>query len=248
MEKICLFFMVVFISGCACHRGDAVYQYSAIGAFMRGVYDGGKRAGELKSAGDLGLGTFNGIDGEMIVLDGRVYQARSDGSVRIVPDGVLMPFAQVKYFRPDMVLEIGKPMSMEEFKAYLSEVLGTKNRFAALRIDGEFSYVKARSIGRQDEPYKPFQQVVPSQCVFEFRNSPGTLVGFYSPEFFPEVSAPGYHFHFLDSARGRGGHVLDVVVTKGTLRIDLASGLSLDLPGDDKFLGADFSAAQGTYK
>ena len=37
--------------------------------------------GRLKQHGDFGLGTFEGIDGEMTVLDGHFYHFRSDGIV-----------------------------------------------------------------------------------------------------------------------------------------------------------------------
>ena len=57
--------------------------------------------GTLRKYGDLGLGTFEQLDGEMVVVDGRVFQVRSNGSVREVADHVMTPFATVTRFRPD---------------------------------------------------------------------------------------------------------------------------------------------------
>lgn len=38
---------------------------------------------ELLAQGDLDLGTFEDVDGEMIVIDGKCYRALDDGSVVI---------------------------------------------------------------------------------------------------------------------------------------------------------------------
>lgn len=39
--------------------------------------------------GDTGIGTFEGLNGEMIMLDGTVYQALGDGRVIVAPDNTI---------------------------------------------------------------------------------------------------------------------------------------------------------------
>ena len=64
----------------AAHRcGREVYQTSTMGALLDGVYEGDVTTRELLRHGDFGLGTFNRLDGEMLVLDGVCYQLRGDG-------------------------------------------------------------------------------------------------------------------------------------------------------------------------
>ena len=58
-----------------------LFQASTIAALLEGAYDGDLSFAELAEHGDLGLGTLNGLDGEMIALDGRFYRADVDGSV-----------------------------------------------------------------------------------------------------------------------------------------------------------------------
>ena len=68
------------------HRDQAdhaVYQTSTMGALLDGVYDGDVTIAELLRHGDFGLGTFNHLDGEMLVLDGVCYQLRGDGSAAV---------------------------------------------------------------------------------------------------------------------------------------------------------------------
>ena len=77
----------------------AIYQTSTLDAILDGAYDGDVTIAELAERGDLGLGTLDGLDGEMIVLDGEFHQARADGSVRRVGPDELTPFAVVTRFR-----------------------------------------------------------------------------------------------------------------------------------------------------
>ena len=49
--------------------------------------------------GESGLGTFEGLHGEMIILDGEIYQAAGD--VRRRSDDFLGPFASITHFRED---------------------------------------------------------------------------------------------------------------------------------------------------
>lgn len=62
-----------------------LFQYNTLGALMAGLYGGTLTVGELLEHGDLGLGTLDSIDGELIVLDGKAYQAKgSEGKVEVV--------------------------------------------------------------------------------------------------------------------------------------------------------------------
>ena len=44
------------------------------------------KVADIRRHGDFGLGTFDSLDGEGIMLDGRCWQARGDGSVIEAPD------------------------------------------------------------------------------------------------------------------------------------------------------------------
>ena len=81
------------------HAGE-IYQISTISSLLAGGYDGDTTVAELLRHGGFGLGTFNGVDGEMMVLDGRVYRGTIDGRAHAVADSALTPFAVVVAFRP----------------------------------------------------------------------------------------------------------------------------------------------------
>ena len=85
---------------------DALFQVSTIDALSSGLYDGVATVGEIRQRGDFGSGTFEGLDGELIALDGTVYQAQSDGTVKKADPSMKVPFAEMKFFRQDLVFDI----------------------------------------------------------------------------------------------------------------------------------------------
>ena len=58
-----------------------LFQASTIGALLDGAFDGDLSFAELAEHGDLGLGTVNALDGEMIALDGEFFRADVGGGV-----------------------------------------------------------------------------------------------------------------------------------------------------------------------
>src|SRR5665647_3590613 len=72
---------------------DVLYQVSTINALLQGVYDGVIPIGELETHGDFGIGTFDGLEGEMLALDGNYYQIKTDGIAYPVSENMTTPFA-----------------------------------------------------------------------------------------------------------------------------------------------------------
>ena len=225
-----------------------LFQASTIGALLEGAYDGDLSFAELAEHGDLGLGTFNGLDGEMIGLDGRFYRAAVDGSVGEVDPGERTPFAVVTRFAPAIDAEVAGPLEHDALLAELDALIPDGAASCAIRIDGRFELVRARSVPRQRPPYRPLTEVVAEQRVFELRDAVGTMVGFRFPAYVEGIEVSGFHLHFVDAARERGGHVLDSRAA-GPLRVrlDPSSELHVELPPGvelgDPMLAADTHAA-----
>ena len=72
-----------------------------IGALVQGIYERAVSSTFLLNYGDFGIGTFDNLDGEMVVLDGVIYQVRSDGIVNKIVDDIGTPFAVVVKFAAD---------------------------------------------------------------------------------------------------------------------------------------------------
>ena len=215
-----------------------LYQVSIINALLQGVYDGATSIGELRRHGDFGIGTLNGLDGELVGLEGRFYQVRSDGTVHQLEDDAGVPFATVIEFEAQEHVNLPGAANFAALGAALDSRLGSLNSVAAVRIHGQFPWLKVRSVPRQTPPYKPLAEVVDKQSVFEFVAMAGTLVGFRTPDFMRGLNVPGWHFHFLSDDGDHGGHVLELRLEPVIADIDYADKLEVALPNDRAFSGA----------
>jgi acetolactate decarboxylase len=222
-----------------------IFQNSTINALLEGVYDGALTYGELREHGDFGLGTFNGLDGEMVAVDGDFYQVKSDGRAYPVTDDQRTPFATVLFFRPTITVAVNGPLDFERFQHWVDGLVDGPNLFYAVRVDGRFPSVTVRSVPRQQKPYPPLADVAKTQPVFRLGDVSGTLVGFRFPDFARGLNVPGFHLHFLTDDRTAGGHVLDLSVASGELAIDASARFHLELPTDPSFLHADLAHDQG---
>jgi acetolactate decarboxylase len=132
-----------------------LFQASTIGALLDGAYDGDLTFAELSEHGDLGLGTVNALDGEMIAVDGRFYRADAAGAIHPVPPGERTPFAVVTRFEATIDATIEGPASHEEMLERLDRLAPDDASSFAVRLDGRFEWVRARSVPRQAPPYLP---------------------------------------------------------------------------------------------
>ena len=170
--------------------------------------------------GDFGLGTFTGLDGEMVVTGGTCYQVKADGIARPCDPSSGVPFAAVTYFSPDLTVPDIVAGNMTELTAVLDRSLPDRKLFYAIRIEGTFPYIRARSPPAQAKPYPALADALAHQAVFEFRNVTGTVIGFYTPASAAGLNVAGYHLHFITADRTRGGHVLDISTGGNTAELD----------------------------
>ena len=236
---------------------DAIYQVSLLDGLMQGDYDGTATVGQLLQEGNTGLGTFDKLDGEMIVLDGVVYKAKSDGSVEVAGDSQTVPFAAVTNFDEDIVaIPLSSIADVDSLKAALDDIIaqqtGDFNRFYVAEIKGNFDVVQVRSVPIQSKPYKPLAEVTKDQSEFAYENIAGTAVAMRFPDYMGGINLPGWHLHFLSDDKSKGGHVLDLQLADGTVSMDTVLAFQLVAPGTEAFadldLGADLSQQTGAVE
>jgi acetolactate decarboxylase len=216
----------------------AIFQTSTVAALLGGVYDGDMTIAELLTHGDFGLGTFNHLDGEMVVLDGVCFHLHADGSVQVAASGDRTPFAAVTYFAPTVSIPIRSPLTKDEVHTLIGANIDSGNLVHAIRITGRFASVRTRTVTEQHLPYKPLLEAAGTPQENEFHEVDGVLAGFLTPAFEQGVSVAGYHLHFIDHQRGRGGHSLDFVLTEGVIDISTSAELHVSLPRTAEFMAA----------
>jgi acetolactate decarboxylase len=207
------------------------YQVSTISSLLAGGYDGDTTVGQMLRHGDFGLGTFNGVDGEMMVLDGRVYRATVDGRTHLVASTELTPFAVVVPFRPHTSMPVGTGESLDQFEAALDALPYSASRVLAVRVDSRFQAVQIRSEPKQSPPYRPLVEVIKTQqVVHTLDDVQGTLMAFRFPAAASSVNVAGWHFHFLSADKTHGGHVLGLTTGDGLALVEEISDLRISFP------------------
>jgi acetolactate decarboxylase len=215
------------------------FQISTLDALNQGVYKGAIDFGALKQQGNFGLGTFEGLDGEMIALNGKFYQVKADGIAYPVTNEMQTPFAAMTFFRREQTIRLPGPIRYQDLQQRLDRQLSTRNLPYAIRIQGTFPSLTLRSVPKQAEPYPPLSDVVNrQQQVFELQNVRGTLVGFRMPQYLKSVNAVGYHFHFLTHDRKAGGHVLSGNFLNPVADIETLYNWQMMLPNHTAFAQA----------
>jgi acetolactate decarboxylase len=203
---------------------EMIYQISTYDSLNKGGYEGIVPLKDITKHGDFGIGTFEGINGEMVFVDNIIYQVTVDGKVHPKNGNninrELTPYAVVTYFDTDIQKALANTENYATLQNLITNELPNKDNFYAVRIDGTFDYIKTRSVPAQTKPYPPLPEVVKQQATFEFTNIKGTLVGFWCPQYVGGVNVAGFHLHFLTSDRTAGGHALELKLKEGTLKID----------------------------
>jgi acetolactate decarboxylase len=217
---------------------STLYQISTSSALVEGVYSGSIPSSVLLEHGDFGLGTFEDLDGEMVILDGQIYQVADRVSHRT--DDFLVPFASITHFRAKSYFEIDNVACLKGIELACDQQRISDNLFYALRLDGSFETIHARAVHAVPRNTR-LLDAAKTQLEFRFENIEGTLVGFWSPRYSSSFSIPGYHLHFISKDRTKGGHVLDCTTQKLKAGIQVLSEYDIRLPDSGPFLTANLS-------
>ena len=240
--------LVLSVLGCAAFAGepvsDKLFQVALLQSLMQGEYDGMISVGELKTYGDTGIGTFQSVNGELIMLDGVVYRALWDGSVEVVPDDETVPFSNVTFFDADIKKENVNTSSIKELKEILTSIAKGqgKNQFYMAKVKGLMPSMLVRSELAQEKPYKTLNAALETdQREFSYENVNGTIVALYCPDYMDGLNTPGWHLHFVSHDRTKGGHVLELDVNSCKVELDIMSSFAMIIPNDSGFNDKDLA-------
>lgn len=229
---------------------ETVYQVALLQSLTQGYYDGVIKVSELKEHGDTGIGTFEGVNGEMIVLDGTVYQALGDGSVQVADDNETVPFSNVTFFDNDISETLSQTKDINTLKESLTNTVNKngKNLFYMVKIKGTFDKMNVRSELKQEKPYKTLDKALATdQREFNYEKIAGTVVALYCPDYMGGLNTPGWHFHFISDDKTKGGHILELSFESAQAEFDSTQDFDMYLPENPDFqkieLAKDVSSA-----
>ena len=232
----------LLLTWCCCNVKDTetLNQISLLQWLTLWDYYGSKSIKEVKELGNIWLGTFDGLNGELIMLDGTIYRANDELSIEVPADDELIPFANVTFFDNDLEYELNNINSIEYLKTELNKKIEElwNNRIYVIALSWNFNSMHIRSERKQEEPYKPLVDVLRvDQTEKTLDNVEGTIVALYTPDYMWDLNAAGWHFHFITKDKQTGGHVLNLDFANGTIIWDFTDNFKLHLP-DGKFFKA----------
>ncbi len=199
---------------------DITSQAGIFSVLEAGSYDRITTVDEMNTYGDLGVGGFEKMDGELIQLNGTIYQVTSDGVVHIPPGDTGITFMNTVKFNPEMSHVFSNPENLTELEDELNQSFPSQDNIYAIRIDGFFPEMKVRSVPEQKKPYPPLSSVIANQSVFNLTNTTGTISGFWFPAWMQGVNYAGFHLHYISEDRTSGGHILGFTMENGTALVD----------------------------
>ena len=218
---------------------NKMYQVSTLQALALGYSKAVINVEELLQEGDTGLGTFEDVNGEMIVMDGHCFRADQNGNITTVSSNTGVPFAAVAKLYGDQQFTLRNMPDITSVRAELTRKIEERfglNSMHVVRIDGVFEKVDARSEAPYRSHHITLKEVLgQTQKAFLFENIRGSLVGVYFPDYMDGINLPGWHLHFLAEDRSKGGHVFDVSILDGNAKVDRITSISIDFPKEAAF-------------
>jgi len=255
MKNYLILFLVLILIGCHSLQKDKTttkrandakantfFQYNIWGAFVNRVFDGDYTVKELKLKGDFGLGSFDMLDGEMVMLDGIAYRIREDGIVSEGNDADEIVYADATFFHQESQYSTAEEVNFDTLRKVLNSHLPSPNNFYALKITGEFDSIKLGGLHKQTAPFeKGLDFLIPTRPIFIGEKIKGTMIGFYCPSFIGDINAAGFHFHFISEDKKLGGHVMEIKATN-SLKVSMQKLVNYEfkLPESEAFEKVQF--------
>lgn len=222
-------------------KDNTLFTAGHAAAFIGGLYDGYYSYSKLKQQGNFGLGAPDKLDGELLILNNKIYQTQASGKTFEVKDSELTSFAVVNFFHADKIVRTTARMNKEKLFTYLDSILPQQNNIYAIHIKGSFGNIKTRAFPAvTQKPYVALASMLPQQHFFNFDNTEGDLVGYRIPAYMEGPNISGYHFHFISANKQNGGHIIDLLTGDITIEIDLLTAFTVDLPTSKDFINFDF--------
>ena len=221
-------------------KENKLFQVGTLNSLMMGDYHGSVSVKDLLKEGNVGIGTYDGLDGEAIIVNGKAYDGRADGKVYEMNDNDTLPFSTVSHFDETVEENNISFSSIEEFKQKMEAYLPSHNFFYMIKMEGTFN-VRVRSCFKQKEPYEPLYKVACDQREFQYEDVDGYVIGVYCPNYIEGMNLPGWHIHFLSKDFSKGGHILKVDGNNIKFKINQLNGWNVYLPHTEGFSNWDLT-------
>lgn len=205
-----------------------VHQIGTYDYLTKPDYDGLAPIDSASAGTTQGLGTFDRLDGELVMIAGQMYRVGTDGTPVRIDGTQSSPFFESVRFAPTASGPVAPGTTCANLISAVNALAARDTGIVAVRVRGTFSDITFRSVPAQAEPYPPLSQVVANQTLFPLGERRAVLVGFRTGPDLAGTGAPGLHLHGLTADRKAGGHVISCVAGGDVqLSVQRAAGISI---------------------
>ena len=222
-------------AGLAAHTENTVHQYSPTIALLNSIYEGDFTPQQMIQQGNIGIGTVNHLEGELIAVDGIVYTIDAEGGIKVAPNDLESPNMTMINFQAKQTIAVKNITSLAGLNTALDKYRPSKNSFYAYKVKGEFSYLKMASAHKVENEDVSLFEYLDTRVMYTRENIKGTLVGLFTPSYLGNIVIPGMHFHFLSEDIKLGGHLEDIKFDNLMIEVQEINQVNLQLPNVEKF-------------
>lgn len=202
-----------------------IYQISTFKKLLQKQFAGLVNLSSLKYFGNFGIGTLEGMDGELILSENSFYSANQNFDVHEPELTMQSPFFILTRFSPSSFSNYQVNNETDFFKKiHLAYSCGD---LMAIKAVGKFDKLTLRSGEKKHPPYPELENILKTTVKREFEKIEGTLVGFYFPHSFNGMTQENFHFHFISGNRKIAGHLLGFTKAKLKTTIDTKENLTI---------------------
>ncbi|MDR0299950.1 MAG: acetolactate decarboxylase [Streptococcaceae bacterium] len=191
---------------------NKIFQHNSYHSLRSGFYKGTIALSEALRHGSIGIGTLDGANGEVIILDGVAYHGDANNQVRQVglDDNETLPYVAVLDIKASDLnsLEFENLLS-DDLYAELAKSFSNYSLYG-IKITGNFRLVEIMS--KPAHNTAPYEEILEKQPHFKREKLSGTMVGIWGPRHLESLYGSGYHLHFLSDDKSFGAHVERFIV------------------------------------
>lgn len=213
----------------------AIQQYGLPLTLMNTIYEGTITAEQMSELGDIGVGVSNHLNGELTAVDGVIYSIAADGTATIAPADLQAPYMSMLKFEPTKTITLKNIRSFKELQDAITAQITSVNSFYAFKAKGRFDYAHLASAHGVEDEDVDFFEYLASRQMYDLKNTTGTVVGIYTPEYLGDISIPGLHFHFQNGDNTVGGHLEDIRFDSMDFEMQEFDKINLVLPNGPEF-------------
>ncbi|MHC5250603.1 acetolactate decarboxylase [Enterococcus sp. LJL90] len=218
-----------------------VKQLGTMQMLAESLLEGFVKNKDILALGNVGIGTGEGIDGELVIWDGVSYKV--DGEGNITKLGNEFPIVYANVHKNDFqFLQHFENIALSDIQSDVLKIINSKNIMFSVLIEGEFVFVTTRSAFKSHKPYPGLEEIAKNQINFHKEKVKGRMIGYYTPVLYQGIGVPNYHQHFIADSLDFGGHVIDAKILSANVFVQMFNGIDIELPvSNEAYIKADLA-------